>query len=108
MPRWALDVVIIASLGSWLLSCLGLYRRMRHARWLAAASVSSCLGLLGLTVAVSFEVHGALALLPLWTGLGLTAVHHLQWATDAVAAPPRAPGSATRGCEPSAGSRPFI
>lgn len=71
-------LLLCAAVGVWLLVCLWIYRLYRNAAWLAGSSVTSCLFLLGATVAASCFVHGAFFLAPLWLGIALLLLLHLR------------------------------
>jgi hypothetical protein len=65
--------------------CGWLYHVSRTAAWLAGATVAACVFCLGVTVAASFRVPGALALTPLWVGIGVLCGGHLYTAWRAAA-----------------------
>jgi len=73
-----LKIILMACATIWLLSCMLLYRGTRNAAWLAGATVASCLFFLGVTVLASMLVPGALFLAPLWLGVLVLSVLHLQ------------------------------
>ena len=73
-----LKIILVACATIWLLLCMLLYRGTRNAAWLAGATVASCLFFLGATVLASLLVPGALFLAPLWLGVLVLSVCHLQ------------------------------
>jgi len=72
-----IKITVITVILIWLLACMFIYRSFRHASWLAGSTVSSCLFFLGVTVATSFLVNGALYLMPLWLGIIILLIAHL-------------------------------
>jgi hypothetical protein len=73
-----LKIILVACATIWLLICMLLYRGTRNAAWLAGTTVASCLFFLGVTVLASMLVPEALFLAPLWLGVLVLSVLHLQ------------------------------
>ena len=78
MSSTVLMIVLAGAVFVWLLFCILIYNAYRASSLLAAPTVSSCLFLLGATVAASVLVPGALNLLPLWVGVLVLSFLHLH------------------------------
>jgi hypothetical protein len=67
----------------WAVVCLMIHRAFRDVAWLAGPTVASALFLVGVTVAASFLVAGALPLAPVWFGVVGFLLVHLRAASRA-------------------------
>jgi hypothetical protein len=78
MSSTVLMIVLAGAVFVWLLVCILIYNAYRTSSLLAAPTVSSCLFLLGATVAASVLVPGAFYLLPVWVGVLVLSLLHLH------------------------------
>lgn len=78
MSSTVLMIVLAGAVVVWLLVCILIYNAYRTSSLLAAPTVSSCLFLLGATIAASVLVPGAFYLVPVWVGVLVLSFLHLH------------------------------
>ncbi len=78
MEIYTNEIILGAFILVWFFICIFIYKICRSAALLAGATVASCLFFLGVTIALSFLVKGALLLSPVWLSILILLTIHMK------------------------------